>query len=67
MTGIASAGTSSSRFDDDFDRGFSNKRKSDYDDGFRKKRQNFGGNLISYYLCLSIKILSGQDNEISKE
>ncbi|XP_061175279.1 eukaryotic translation initiation factor 3 subunit A-like [Saccostrea echinata] len=42
MTGIAS-GSSSQRFDDNFDRFQSNKRKSDYDDHRGPKRSNYGG------------------------
>lgn len=42
MTGIAS-GTGGNRFDDNFDRFQSNKRKGDYDDHRGPKRTNYGG------------------------
>lgn len=49
MTGIASG--SSQRFDDNFDRFQSNKRKSDYDDHRGPKRSNYG----NAYTCVEYK------------
>lgn len=49
MTGIAS-GTGGNRFDDNFDRFQSNKRKGDYDDHRGPKRTNYGMKMIFFFL-----------------
>lgn len=48
MTGIAS-GTGGNRFDDNFDRFQSNKRKGDYDDHRGPKRTNYGMKMIFFF------------------
>lgn len=55
MTGIAS-GTGGNRFDDNFDRFQSNKRKGDYDDHRGPKRTNYGMNMKFYTLYMHVKI-----------